>query len=178
MDSLDALNLAALKSKVNSPAKFSFAYYVAMDRLDLLRRLIAGRFNSSQADFARAIGKPASLVSQWLSTHRRLGDASARHIELKLGLGTGFFDGLKRDDPEDELKPTDDERTMIVLYRTLPEGTQETVRGIIKQIADAMSDSTPALKAAIGIADQAPADKVEKFGAKPRRSHKKQEAKQ
>ena len=168
MDSLDALNLAALKSKVNSPAKFSFAYYVGMDRLDLLRRLIAGRFNSSQADFARAIGKPASLVSQWLSTHRRLGDASARHIELKLGLGTGFFDGLKRDDPEDELKPTDDERMMIVLYRTLPEETQETVRGIIRQIADAMSDSTPAMKAALGIAEQAPAHRVEEFGAKPR----------
>jgi len=110
------------------------------------------------------------LVSQWLSTHRRLGDASARHIELKLGLGTGFFDGLKRDDPEDELKPTDDERMMIVLYRTLPEETQETVRGIIRQIADAMSDSTPAMKAALGIAEQAPAHRVEEFGAKPRAS--------
>lgn len=77
----------------------------------------------------------------------------------------------------DAIAVSDHEREILVLYRTLPEDTRETVRGIIKQIADAMSDSTPATKAAIGIAEQAPAHRVEEFGAKPRRSQKKRETK-
>jgi hypothetical protein len=66
-----------------------------MDRVKLLQDLIDSRFEGSQAAFARAIKKPPSLVSQWLSRHRGFGDASARHIELELSLGEGYFDGRR-----------------------------------------------------------------------------------
>lgn len=68
----------------------------------------------------------------------------------------------------DAIHVSDHEREILVLYRTLPDETKDVVRGLVKQIADAVSDSNPATKAAIGIADQAPAHRVEEFGTKPR----------
>jgi hypothetical protein len=63
-----------------------------MDRLTALRTLIDTRYGGRVVDFAKAIGKAPSLVSQWRGEHRKLGDASARHIEIKLNLGAGWFD--------------------------------------------------------------------------------------
>ena len=107
MLSVDTGNLAALTNNVNSQAKFSAAYYLLMDRVKLLQELIDSRFNGSQAAFARAIKKPPSLVSQWLSKHRGFGDASARHIELELSLGEAYFDG-RRNTPMAVVEPTSD----------------------------------------------------------------------
>lgn len=59
----------------------------------MLIELIQTRFGGKQADFARAIGKSPAQVHQWLSGIRNFGDASARHVELTLGLGLGYFDG-------------------------------------------------------------------------------------
>lgn len=63
-----------------------------MDRKSLLQRLVDTRFDGSQAEFARAIKRSPAQVNQWLSGHRKLGDAGARHIELTLGLAPGYFD--------------------------------------------------------------------------------------
>ena len=64
-----------------------------MDRKEILRALIRDRFGNSQATFATAIGRSAAQVNQWLQGVRKFGDASARRIEIKLGLGQGYFDG-------------------------------------------------------------------------------------
>lgn len=63
-----------------------------MDRKTILQRLVDTRFGGSQAEFARAIKRSPAQVNQWLSGHRKLGDAGARHIELTLGLAPGYFD--------------------------------------------------------------------------------------
>lgn len=62
----------------------------------MLRDLIDTRFDGNQAEFARAIKKSPAQVNQWLTGHRNLGDAGARHIELVLNLGTGYFGGGPR----------------------------------------------------------------------------------
>lgn len=66
-----------------------------MDRKQLLKDLVTNRFDGKQADFARAINRSPAQVNQWLSGHRAIGDAGARHIELKLSLPQGYFDGRK-----------------------------------------------------------------------------------
>jgi phage repressor protein C with HTH and peptisase S24 domain len=88
---MNAMNIAALNSQVNSRAMFSFAYHLPMNRQALLRRLIEERFHNSQAEFAKAIGRSPAQVSQWLSGHRAIGDGGARIIETALSL-PGFFD--------------------------------------------------------------------------------------
>jgi SOS-response transcriptional repressor LexA len=70
-----------------------------MDRRKLLQELIDSRFGGSQAAFARAIKKAPAQVSHWLTGHRALGDAGARHIEMTLGLPQGYFDGKARGTP-------------------------------------------------------------------------------
>jgi hypothetical protein len=62
-----------------------------MDRKRLLQEIIDSRFDGSQAAFARAIKRSPSQVHQWLTGHRMLGDAGARHIELSLRLEPGYF---------------------------------------------------------------------------------------
>lgn len=63
-----------------------------MNRKHLLKELIASRFAGNQADFARAINRSPAQVNQWLSGHRKIGDAGARTIEMALGLDAGYFD--------------------------------------------------------------------------------------
>ena len=80
--------------KCNSPDNLSIAYHQPMDRRSLLRELIDRKYGGNVAAFARAIKKSASQVHQWLSGHRALGDAGARHIERTVpGLWQGYFDG-------------------------------------------------------------------------------------
>lgn len=62
-----------------------------MNRIDLLRRLIAEYDAGSQTAFAKRIGVSASQINQWLSGHRKIGDAGARRIELALHLKPGHF---------------------------------------------------------------------------------------
>lgn len=64
-----------------------------MDRKSILAKLINDRYGGNQAEFAKAIGKSPSQVNQWLTGVRNFGDASARHTEITLDLGQGFFDG-------------------------------------------------------------------------------------
>jgi hypothetical protein len=64
-----------------------------MDRKKLLADLIRDSFDNSQADFARRINRSPSLVNQWLSGRTTFGDGVARHIEITLNLGQGYFDG-------------------------------------------------------------------------------------
>ena len=59
-------------------------------RLEKLRELL-DRYGK-QAELARAIGRSPSQVGQWLGGHRKLGDGSARNIEIKLGLPMGWLD--------------------------------------------------------------------------------------
>lgn len=63
-----------------------------MQRALLLKSLIADRFGGSQSAFAEAIKRSPAPVNQWLSGHRKLGDAGARVIELALHLPAGYFD--------------------------------------------------------------------------------------
>lgn len=100
--------IAALNSFCNSPATFSSAYYSGMNRKDMLRALIdAPPFDGNQAEFARKIGKSPAQVNQWLTGHRALGDAGARNIEMKLGLGLGYFDGATPTKTTADLSPSD-----------------------------------------------------------------------
>jgi phage repressor protein C with HTH and peptisase S24 domain len=66
-----------------------------MNRREALKRLIDERFEGKQSDFARAIGRSASSVWQWLNGHRNVGEKVAREIERKLRLPRGYLD----DDP-------------------------------------------------------------------------------
>lgn len=63
-----------------------------MDRIAILKALIADRFGGSQAEFARKIKRTPGQVGQWLGGHRALGDAGARIIEMALELPQGYFD--------------------------------------------------------------------------------------
>lgn len=63
-----------------------------MTRLDILKALIKDRFGDRKAEFAQAIGKSPSQVSQLLSGHRKIGDATVRNIEIQLNLPQGYFD--------------------------------------------------------------------------------------
>lgn len=65
-----------------------------MNRILLMKSLIADRFAGSQAEFAKAIGRSPSQVNQWLSGHRKIGDAGARTIEVALQLPRGYFDRI------------------------------------------------------------------------------------
>lgn len=64
-----------------------------MDRKIILKKLIDERFNGSQADFGRAIGRSPSQVNQWLKGYRALGDAGAHLIEVSINLPRGYMDG-------------------------------------------------------------------------------------
>lgn len=63
-----------------------------MERHLILRALIHDRFNGNQTEFARVIKRSPAQVNQWLTGHRKLGDAGARTIEMALGLAQGYFD--------------------------------------------------------------------------------------
>lgn len=95
-----------------------------MDRISLLRQLIAQFDSGNQTNFARRISVSASQVNQWLSGHRKLGDAGARRIELALNLAPGYFGrganiiNLATREPADTAL-----QDIIALARTLsPEG--------------------------------------------------------
>lgn len=64
-----------------------------MDRRQKLQDLIDRLFDGNQAAFARAIKKKPAQINHWLTGHRMLGDAGARHIELSLRLEPGYFGG-------------------------------------------------------------------------------------
>lgn len=63
------------------------------DRKKLIESLINTRFDGNQAAFGRAIGKSSGQVNQWLTGYRSIGNGTARHIEMELGLGIGWMDG-------------------------------------------------------------------------------------
>lgn len=65
------------------------------NRLDLLKEIIDSDFGGKQASFARAIKRPPALVHQWLKGYSKFGDASARNVELRLGLPPGYFNQTK-----------------------------------------------------------------------------------
>ena len=64
-----------------------------MSRLDKVKELIEKRFNGSQAEFARAIGKAPAQVNQWMNGYRNIGNGAAAHIETTLSLPRGWLDG-------------------------------------------------------------------------------------
>ena len=104
-----------------------------MDRVELLNYLIDTKFAGNKAAFARAIKKPAALVSQWISRHRLLGDASARNIETKLNLGLGWFDARISSlgqNPEEIGTPstiTPRQKAILDLFNALTESQQEEI---------------------------------------------------
>ncbi len=100
-----------------------------MDRAELLKHLIDVKFDGSKAAFARAIKKPPSLISQWISGHRLIGDASARNIESKLKLGLGWFDADNRNISAPEQNPdiTPRQQAVLDLFNGLTESQQEEI---------------------------------------------------
>jgi hypothetical protein len=104
-----------------------------MDRVELLKFLINTKFAGNKAAFARAIKKPAALVSQWISRHRLLGDGSARNIEAKLDLGLGWFDAKvpiltqTADETDTTPKITPRQQAILDLFNELTESQQEEI---------------------------------------------------
>lgn len=100
-----------------------------MNPSDLLRALIKDRYAGNQAAFARAIGRSASQVNQWLSGHRKLDLKGSRIMEEKLGLPPGYFQGavmLCEPLPPPYVHPNETTRKIIALL----EATDEAGRGV------------------------------------------------
>ena len=126
-------NVASAIDQVNSHGDISNRYTHPMERSSILKQLIRDRFDGSQADFARAVGKSPSLVWQYLNGHRQIGEKFAREVERKLLLPTGFLDGptkgKRRDSGTDELEfigrmdawdsstPLDEDEVELPLFR-------------------------------------------------------------
>lgn len=111
-----------------------------MSRDLLLKSLIDSRFGGSQTDFARAIKRSPAQVNQWLTGHRKLGDAGARTIELALNLPAGYFDRTMTN-PEhgaalalEACEPADDWtiREILRLLRTTDAGGRMMALGAVR----------------------------------------------
>ncbi len=100
-----------------------------MNRIELLKFLIDTKFAGNKAAFARAIKKPPALISQWISGHRLIGDASARNIESKLKLGLGWLDaGSPNIHPQQNSFPiTPRQQAVLDLFNELTESQQEEI---------------------------------------------------
>jgi len=85
--------------------------------------LIKTRFDGNQADFARAISRSSSVVWQYLSGHRDIGEKFARHVESKLHLPVGWLDKGSDKDSEvpvsDNVAVTPDEVQMLKIWRSM-----------------------------------------------------------
>lgn len=71
-------------------------YALKMDhktRVAQLDRLIEERFDGKLAELEKAGGPSMSMVGQWRSGRRQLGERAARKIELKLRLKTYYLEG-------------------------------------------------------------------------------------
>ncbi|STQ99822.1 Uncharacterized HTH-type transcriptional regulator HI_1476 [Kingella potus] len=64
-----------------------------MNRLERVKTLIEENYNGNQTEFARAIGKAAAQVNQWVNGYRNIGDGAAANIETALDLPRGWLDG-------------------------------------------------------------------------------------
>ena len=64
-----------------------------MNPKDILRKLIAERYEGNQAAFSRAIKRQPAQVNQWLTGYRKLDTKGQRHIETELGLPAGYMSG-------------------------------------------------------------------------------------
>lgn len=101
-----------------------------MDRIELLKHLINTKFAGNKAAFARAIKKPPALISQWISGHRLIGDASARNIESKLKLGLGWFDARNPNinlSEQSSFPITPRQQAILDLFNDLTESQQEDI---------------------------------------------------
>jgi len=102
-----------------------------MNRIELLKFLIESKFAGNKAAFARAIKKPPALISQWISGHRLIGDASARNIESKLKLGLGWLDAgspnIHPQQNENSFPITPRQQAILDLFNELTESQQEEI---------------------------------------------------
>lgn len=92
------MTIATAKDFGNSKHQFINCYASAvMAGMDIneLRRLnlenLAGGF-SSYAEMGRRGGIDPTYISQMINGHRKIGEKSARNLELKLGMPTGWLD--------------------------------------------------------------------------------------
>ncbi|QMT48192.1 LexA family transcriptional regulator [Neisseria bacilliformis] len=63
-----------------------------MNRIERVKTLIEERYNGNQTEFARAVGKAAAQVNQWMNGHRNIGNGVASDIEKALDLPRGWLD--------------------------------------------------------------------------------------
>lgn len=85
-------NIARATSVRNSQCYTSGRYASRMTRRTQLNRLVAERAKGSQAELATLLGRSASVIWQYLSGHREMGEKFARHVEAKLHLPRGWMD--------------------------------------------------------------------------------------
>ena len=70
-----------------------------MSRRDALAYLIRTRFDGNQAALAHAVSRQPSVIWQYLTERRQMGEKMARHIERKLRLPVGWLDDYCVDAP-------------------------------------------------------------------------------
>lgn len=121
------MNVAIATSHVNSQSLTSVRYCGRMDRIIQLRGLIHSRFEGNQASFAKAIGRSPSVIWQYLSGHRRMGEDFARHIERRLGLPRGWMDDGQLQSAEEPATYDARHSTLIDLFEGLTASQQKNV---------------------------------------------------
>lgn len=85
-------NVATAIRRVNSLSDISARYTAAMSRITQMQKIIDRRFAGNQAAFAKAIKRAPSVVWQYLSGHRDMGEKFAQHIERCARLPKGWMD--------------------------------------------------------------------------------------
>lgn len=95
-----------------------------------LQQLVNAGFNGCQAEIARKVSKPASLIWQVLNGYKGFGEHLARQIEARAGLPAGWLDqGATDDEPLEKSEGT-----------KIPEITPALIVHAIEVIGKAPSD--------------------------------------
>ena len=126
-------------------------------RRSRLQQLINTEFNGRQAEFARKVSKPASLIWQVLNGYKGFGETLARQIEAREGLPTGWLDQGLTDDPSEKpegTQPSEITAALIVhaiqILGKAPADLLEAIIGLALYYEKSPNDCANAIRAIKG----------------------------